>query len=87
MRQLVVEIDATYSKCFPTKDGNVRGFCTWMARGETYRGSLASFRRETRGELLIQWGLLSSEQFIFMIGKLGILIEFMISFSRFLRII
>ena len=58
-----------YSKCFPSKDGNVRGFYNWVLRGQPYRGNLANFRRETRGELVIQWGLLSSEQFVFMIGE------------------
>ena len=69
LRDVVIEVDVTYSKCFPTRNGNVRGFHNWILRGESRNDVVAPFRRETRGEIVIRWGLFSSEQMIFIIGK------------------
>ena len=67
---LLQDVDAMYSKCFPTKNGNVRGFYNWIPVGGHYTGSVARFRMDVRGEVVVQLHRLRPRQILFLIGKL-----------------
>ena len=68
-------MDCYYSKCFPSKDGNVRGFYTWLAAGARYDGHMARFRMDRRYELMINWNRLTLQQIILVIGTYFIIFE------------
>ena len=67
--EIMTNVDCLYSKCFPSKDGNIRGFYTWLAAGARYDGHMARFRLDRRPEIMINWNRLSSRQVVFVIGK------------------